>query len=251
MAITPPYTDATQRGAFAAARRDELRALGIVDGNGAVDARVARWVRLVCHPQRWLELRFVGRSPNVLRGIVARRGDETVVSFRNAQLVTFTAMRIDHPQALVPVLVAGLDGRPPAWCAEFRLPAAAGARADERIRGGADVADVLAFAGVPVSARPLAEAVFAGDRSYVEVVAGARRDGVVATSEVGMSVVDTPHGRLVVSAARAHDGEWISTFAPGTPLAIARAAEALSATLPDGQWFPDTTLTRDFTARRA
>jgi hypothetical protein len=33
---------------------------------------------------------------------------------------------------------------------------------------------------------------------------------------------------------------------PGTPLAIAAAVERLTAALPDGPWFPELSLTRDF-----
>ena len=31
-----------------------------------------------------------------------------------------------------------------------------------------------------------------------------------------MSIVDTAAGRVLVSPSRAFDGEWVSTFAPGT-----------------------------------
>ena len=64
-------------------------------------------------------------------------------------------------------------------------------------------------------------------------------------------MVDTAEGRVVVSPHRASDGEWVSTFSPGTPFAIALAVENLTATMPDGQWFPTAHLARDFSARRA
>ena len=38
-------------------------------------------------------------------------------------------------------------------------------------------------------------------------------------------------------------------FAPGTPFAIATAVDRLIAALPDGSWFPDLQLTRDFDER--
>ena len=65
------------------------------------------------------------------------------------------------------------------------------------------------------SARSVVESVFTGPRSYVEIVAGCHRDGQHASTEVGMSIVDTTAGRVLVSPSRAFDGEWISTFSPG------------------------------------
>jgi hypothetical protein len=193
----------------------------------------------------------------VLRGVVAQRPgttgkvSKTIVALRSAQLITFTAMDIDDPRALVPVLSVGLAQRPPARFAEFSLPARVGARADERLRSGASLPDVLDYLGIPESARPVVESVFAGPRSYVEIVAGCHRDGQHATTEVGMSIVDTTSGRILVSPSRAFDGEWISTFSPGTPFAIAVAIEALTAGLPDAQWFARQRLSRDFSAQSA
>jgi hypothetical protein len=124
-----------------------------------------------------------------------------------------------------------------------------GARADERIRGGARVAEVLDFLGIPAGARDVVASVFEGRRSYVEIVAGQRRDGHQVSTDVGVGVVDSEHGRIVVSPMRAFDGEWVSTFCPGTSFAIATALDRLIAGLPDGSWFPDLQLTRDFDER--
>lgn len=247
LAVTPPYSRHADRDRFAAATTAELVAMGVMDGDGVVDGRVAAWMRVVCRAEQWLDLRSVAGG-DVLRGVVARRDGRTVVALRNAQLITVTDMAIDHPHALVPVLTAGLANRPPARFAEFVLPAAAGARADAQIRGGSAVSDVLDFLGVPASARPVVEAAFETTRSYVEVVAGEHRDGHRVNTEVGVGVVDTSVGRVLVSPAKAHDGEWVSTFSAGTPLAIAAAVERLTASLPSGPWFPDQPLTRNFDA---
>jgi EspG family len=248
LAITPSYRDTSERAAFEAEQTEELTRLGVIDGTtGRVDAGVADWVRVVCHPQQWLELRYAhSGSTDLLRGVVARRGDRTVVALRNAQLVTLTAMQVDEPMGLVPILTVGLAGRSPARIPEFVLPARVGARADEQLRAGAELSTVLNHLGVPAAAHALAESVFAGRRSYVEVVAGQNRDGVTTTTEVGVAVIDTPQGRVAVSPERAFDGEWVSTFTPGTDLVIARAVQNLTATLPDGRWFPGAQLTREF-----
>ncbi|KAA8969634.1 ESX secretion-associated protein EspG [Mycobacterium sp.] len=253
LAITMPYTDARQRGAFVDRQTAELSAMGLMSAPGVINPAVADWVRVVCFPDRWLDLRYVGPvaasgAAEMLRGVVARRGEKTVVALRNVQLVTFTAMEIDHPRALVPVLGVGLAGRSPAQFEEFSMPARVGARADERLRAGTPLAEVCDYLGIPRSARPVVESVFTGPRSYVEIVAGCRHDGRQMTTDVGMSIVDSTAGRVLVHPSRAFDGEWVSTFCPGTPFAIAVAVQQLTAILPGGQWFPARGLSRDFGA---
>jgi hypothetical protein len=253
LAITPPYRDAAHRDAFLQRQRDDLTRMGLVSPDGAINAAVADWIRVVCFPDRWLDLRYVGpaNTADLLRGIVAQRrgAGKTVVALRSAQLITFTAMDIDGPRALVPVLGVGLAQRPPARFDEFTMPMRVGARADERLRAGAPLSEVVEYLGIPASARPVVESVFSGPRSYVEVVAGCHRDGQHCTTEVGMSIVDTTAGRVLVSPNRAFDGEWVSTFAPGSPFAIAVAIEQLTALLPDGGWFGGQRLSRDFSAQ--
>ncbi len=257
LAITPPYSDTAQRDAFLQRQRAELVRMGLVSGGGHVNAAVADWIRVVCFPDRWLDLRYVGPSASaptgeLLRGLVAQRTGitrKTIVALRSAQLITFTAMDIDDPRALVPVLGVGLAQRPPARFDEFSMPMRVGARADERLRSGASLAEVLDYLGIPRSARAVVESVFSGPRSYVEIVAGCHRDGRHATTEVGMSIVDATGGRVLVSPSRAFDGEWVSTFSPGTPFAIAVAVEQLTALLPDAQWFSGQRLSRDFSAQ--
>ena len=259
LAITSPYSDAAQRRAFLERQKAELIQLGLVSDGGVVNPAVADWIRVVCFPERWLDLRYVGPAKEtgpseLLRGIVAQRSAttaKTIVALRSAQLITFTAMDIDDPRALVPVLGVGLGQQPPARFDEFSMPTRVGARADERLRSGATLAEVVDYLGIPSSARRVVESVFNGSRSYVEVVAGCHRDGRHATSEVGMSIVDAAAGRVLVSPSRAFDGEWVSTFAPGTPFAIAVAIEQLTALLPDAEWFSGHRLARDFTAQHA
>jgi hypothetical protein len=232
LAITPPDPHAAQSES----------------GMPVTDPAVAQWLRLVCHPERWLELRFVTAGGDLLRGLVARRAERTVVALRSAHLITLTEMDIGDQDALVPVVTAGLSGRRPAVFEEFALPACVGARADGRIRNGAPVAEVIDFLGIPESARHVVASAFE-QRSYVEIVAGQRRDGHHITTDVGVGIVDSAAGRVLVSPERAFDGEWVSTFSPGTGFAIATAVDRLIAALPDGSWFPESQLTRDFDQR--
>jgi hypothetical protein len=267
LAITTPYRDASQRAEFFERQRADLTRMGLVSHGGLINPAVAGWVRAVCFPDRWLDLRCVGPAKTtgeaagtgeLLRGVVAQRAaatgrtgktPKTVVALRSAQLVTFTAMDVDDARGLVPVLGVGLAQRPPARFDEFSMPMRVGARADERLRSGASLSEVVDYLGIPASARSVVESVFSGPRSYVEIVAGCHRDGQHSTTEVGMSIVDTAAGRVLVNPSRAFDGEWVSTFSPGTPFAIAVAIEQLTALLPDGQWFPGQRLSRDFSAQ--
>jgi hypothetical protein len=262
LAITTPYCDAAQRNAFFDRQKGELTRMGLVSADGVIHPAVADWIRVVCFADRWLDLRYVGSAPatgtgELLRGIVAQRAgttgtiSKTIVALRSAQLVTFTAMDIDDALALVPVLGVGLAHRAPARFDQFSMPARVGVRADERLRSGESLAEVVDYLGIPKSARPVAESVFTGPRSYVEIVAGSRRDGQHATTDVGVSIVDTTAGRVLVSPSRAFDGEWVSTFSPGTPYGIAVAIEQLTACLPNGHWFPGQRLSRDFSTQHA
>ncbi|MDV3125743.1 ESX secretion-associated protein EspG [Mycobacterium sp. 21AC1] len=246
LAITPPYSKPAHRQGFVTERTAELTRMGVLHPGGEVNSVVAEWIRLICRPAQWLDLRFVSGTGDLLRGIVARGPGRTVVALRNAQLVTFTEMDISHPHALVPVLTAGLSQRRPARFDEFAMPAQAGARADEQIRNGTPLIEVLEFLGIPRSARPVVESVFDGRRTYVEIVAGEHRDGHRVSTDVGVSIVDTPAGRILVAPSKAFDGEWISTFTAGSADAIAMAVERLTAALPGGPWFPDQPLIRDF-----
>jgi hypothetical protein len=251
LAITPAAADQREAPATLARLRAELTRARVMSETGTVNPAVARWTRTACAPERWLELRYVrGTGTELLRGLVARRGDHTVVALRSGELVTLTELDISDPYLLAPVVVAGLAGRAPARFAEFTLPTRVGARADERLRAGADLDGVLEHLGIPAAAVPVVRSVFTGPRSYVEVRAGSANDGVHSLSEVGVGIVDAGAGRVLVNPERAADGEWLSTFSPGTPFAIALALERLTDTLPGGRWFPAAALARDFTSNR-
>ncbi len=260
LAVTPPYFDAAERGPFADRQRAALADLGVIV-DGRINPAVVDWVRTVCFPDRWLELRFVkpglpatkpgqpdsAAEADLLRGLVAKRGDRVVVALRSGGLLTLTSMDAGHPRDLVPIVTAGLAVAAPAVFPGFALPARVGARADERLRAGVGIVETLEYLGIPRAARPVIAAVYGGRRNYVEIVAGARGIGTERTSPVGLGIIDAEPGRILVRPERADDGEWISHFAPGTSDAIARAVDDLTATLPDGRWFADARLTRDFT----
>jgi hypothetical protein len=246
LAITQPYSEPSDRAGFEAEQVATLTRMAVLSADGAVNPAVAQWIRTVCRPRRWLELRWVSGSGAMLRGLLARRGDATVAALRSEDLVTCSELAIGYPEAMVPVLTAGLSGRAAARFAEFTVPAHIGARADERLRRGETLDEVMEYLGIPPAAHAVVRAAFAPGRSYVEIVAGDHRDGHRISTDIGVSIVDTAAGRVLVTPLKAADGIWISTFTPGTDLAIATAVQRLTAALPDGPWFPTANLTRDF-----
>lgn len=231
--------------------REELTGMGVLSSRGVVHPAVGRWIRTVCAPQEWLELRYVrDGGAGVLRGLIARRADQIVVALRSGPLVTLSALHLGDAAFLAPAVTAPLRRCPPAKFTEFLLPLRVGARADARLRAGADVEAVLDQLGVPPSATAVMRSAFTGRKDYVEVRAGCARDGRHQLSEVGVGIVDTPAGRLLISPQQADDGTWLSSFAPGTPFAIAAALDRLTDILPAGRWFPSSALTRDFALHR-
>ncbi|GAY17431.1 ESX secretion-associated protein EspG [Mycobacterium sp. shizuoka-1] len=247
LAITPPPMTPDADTVVTRLRADLTRA-GVMSAAGVVDPGVARWMRTVCAPQRWLELRYVRGGGGLLRGLVAGRGEDIVVALRSGELVTLTELDLSDPELLAEVVTAGLPGRKPATFTEFVLPTRAGVRADERLRAGADLDAVLDHLGLPASAVAVVRSALRGARSYLEVRAGCADRGVHHLSEVGVGIIDAPAGRLLVEPHRGPDGQWLSTFLPGTPFAIALALDRLTAALPDGRWFPAAALTRDFSS---
>src|ERR1700753_1887717 len=80
LAITPPYCDAAQRNAFFVRQRADLIRMGLLSEDGVVNPAGADWIKTVCFPARWLDLRNLGPSSatgagELLRGIVVQRGD--------------------------------------------------------------------------------------------------------------------------------------------------------------------------------
>src|SRR5260370_1422128 len=91
LAITTPYRDGAQRSAFFDSQRDELTRMGLMTPQGVINPRVADWIKVVCFPDRWLDLRYLGpgsvtNDGEMLRGIIAQRAGTTVVALRSAQL---------------------------------------------------------------------------------------------------------------------------------------------------------------------
>ena len=49
--------------------------MGLVSVDGVVNSAVADWIRVVCYPERWLDLRYVGSAAATgTSELAARRG---------------------------------------------------------------------------------------------------------------------------------------------------------------------------------
>ncbi|EFV14685.1 ESX secretion-associated protein EspG [Segniliparus rugosus] len=232
LAITQPFGSPLVADKIADELRQELAALGVIGKDGEIDQRVATWVRTVCAARRCFEARTVrGGVPaldarsNQLRTLVAQQDGLTVVAMRAGALVTFTQLGAPHPRTLASVLTAGLPGAEPAKFRQFALPTSDGAKADERLRAGVSADAVLAGLGIPEEASAALRAMFAGPRSYVEI---SFRSKPGSAENIGIGVLDTVAGRVLVAPSRAPDGQWVSTFSPGTAAAVAAALAALA-----------------------
>ncbi|MGL6236512.1 MAG: ESX secretion-associated protein EspG [Segniliparus sp.] len=247
LAITQPFGNPLVAGKIIDGLRQELAGLGVLDSDGNVDQRVAAWVRAVCAARRRgetgsFEARTVragsaaptGRADQ-LRTVVVCRDDSTVVAMRAGALVTLTNLGPAHPRTLASVLTAGLPGAEPATFRQFSLPTADGALADERLRAGAPAQRVLAGLDLPDEARDTLAAMLAGPRSFVEIssvspdrAAHPETARLGTAADIGIGVLDTVAGRVLVAPSKAPDGQWLSTFSPGTTAAIAAALAALA-----------------------
>ncbi|WP_148223332.1 ESX secretion-associated protein EspG [Segniliparus rotundus] len=232
--ITAPFAPGHVAEPVISHVRQELVELGVIGPDGKVDKRVASWVSAVCAAQQFFEARTVRGDKNVmdvgsnqLHAFIAHNDSQTVVAMRAGGLVTFTQLGSPHPKTLASVLTAGLPGAKPAKFRQFALPTAAGAKADERLRRGAAPEAVLAELGLSEEARTTLKAMLDGRRSFVEISFGAR---LRKTDRVGIGVLDTALGRVLVAPSRAPDGQWLSTFSPGTTPAIAAAVQQLAET---------------------
>ena len=247
LAITPPYSEVAARGGAS-------QAVCGAGGDGGDDRRTGSSIPVSANGSRRHAGRGVGSNSGSSAGQATCCADTsrvatstpTVVALRSGGLVTFTALDVDHPQALVPILTAGLSGRSPAQFEEFAIPVRIGARADEQIaqrrcaRRRHRVPRHPADGPTRGRGRLLAGAGPTSRSSRATIATG------TASPPMSASASSTPSaGRVLVYPSKAFDGEWVSTFTSGTPLAIATAIERLTATLPDGAWFPQSQLTRD------
>ncbi|HLR99565.1 ESX secretion-associated protein EspG [Mycolicibacillus parakoreensis] len=246
LAITTPYADPGDHAAVAQRCTEELTGQGIVDARGHVLPVVADAIRTTCRSRQRLEWLTVIDQDQILRGVLARAdtSGEAVVALRHAQMVTFTPLHIDSGLALVPVVTAGLDDQPPARFTEFSLPMEVGVALDKRIAAGADIVAELVDLGVPESDAQVMEIARIGDHPFTEITAQETSNGSSRATDVGVTVINTEIGRILVSTAADEPragGE--SVFAPAEPLAVAVALRELTDRLPERNWFPDENLT--------
>lgn len=241
LAITAPYTDPSDRDAFNRQCIDELTEAGVFDVQGHVKPSVAESIRVVCQAHQWLEWLTIVDQDQILRGVLARSTPpDAVVALRYAQMVTFTPLQLTHTESVVPIIAAGLPEQPPAQFDEFCLPMDTGKAIDARIGRGADVVETLTELGIPEWEAEIMEVARTGDHINVEITAHEATNGARHETDVGINVISTEVGRILVSpqAGEPRAG-GSSVFAPADQFSVAMAVRDLTARLPSGTWFPE------------
>ena len=162
------------------------------------------------------------------------------MALRYAQMVTFTPLQLTHTESVVPIIAAGLPEQPPARFDEFCLPMDTGKAIDARIGRGADVVETLTELGIPEWEAEIMEVARTGDHINVEITAHEATNGARHETDVGINVISTEVGRILVSpqAGEPRAG-GSSVFAPADPFSVAMAVRDLTARLPSGTWFPE------------
>lgn len=242
LAVTAPYFEPAERESFHEQALAELTTSGVIDSEGTVKPSAAHSIRTICRSSHWLEWVTMVDPDQILRGVLARGpGAAAVVALRYAQMITFTPMQLAHSEAVVPIISAGLPADvQPAQFSEFELSIDVGTAIDGRIARGAHVAETLIDLGVPEHTADIMEIAYTGDRITVEVTAHEATNGARHQTDVGVSLISTEIGLILVSPTPGQSRAGAtSVFAPGEPFAIAMAVRDLTGRLPSGPWFPD------------
>lgn len=240
LAITAPYSDPAERASFNKRCLQELQAMGLMDGQGRVHQALAHSVTTVGRATQWLEWYTTVTPERILRGVLARTGEpDAVCVLRFAQMVTFTPIQVSYTEALIPYLTAGLPDQPPARFNEFSLPMDLGVTIDHRVANGADIVDELIDAGVPEGAVHVIATARGGTFTNAEITAHESIHGVRRSTDVGVSLLGTDVGRILVSPPPGEPREGgESVWAPADPFAVAAALHHLTGRLSSGSWFP-------------
>lgn len=242
LAITTPYAYPHEKEPFDQQCAQDLHALEVIDPHGNIHPAAQHAIRTTCHSSRRYEWRTIIDKDQILRGVLAHNGDPShcIAALRYAQMITFTPLEITHSEALVPILTTGLDDQLPAQFPEFTLPMDIGADLDLRIANHADILDSLIELGVPEASANAMTIARSGQHPMTEITAHDAINGARHATDVGVTIINSQIGRILVAPPRGEPREGgSSTFTPGEPFAIAMALRDLTDRLPSGNWFPD------------
>lgn len=219
---------------------EEMTVAGIVC-DGAVRPEIRHWLQVLDRPDieliaRIADLGTAGRPSAMLRMSLVRSGHDHVLALRcddrvviqpvfhqGTQLNTVTAA---VTEALGPCMALGFDS----IAATFEQLNAIPAEPEERRRA------LLALGATAHTAVVLTRALEDVTRR-AEIVVIEHHDGLTATPEFSLDVLDTRLGRIVITPHVAIDGGKWSTYTRGDSAAVGAGIAALIELLPGRSWF--------------
>ncbi|MFB7720146.1 ESX secretion-associated protein EspG [Nocardia sp. NPDC056100] len=229
--------DRDRVNAFVAAQLTEAGILG----DGGVHPTVAHWLRCLARPDVELVARIIdrvapGEEPGILRMSLARSADTHVLAVRYDDHLVIQSVFTEgeRTDAVAAALLAALG---PAPALDF-VPLAA---TQEEFEAVPTDAESRRMALRELGAQGRTAAVLT--RAFDEVTRGAEvlmiehHDGVIATPELCMTVLDTRSGRIAVVPNRDLNGQVRITYLPGDEASLRAGIRALVDLLPGGSWF--------------
>ncbi|MEV6072979.1 ESX secretion-associated protein EspG [Nocardia sp. NPDC052001] len=239
LAIMPNVESIEDRDRVNAFVAAQLTEAGIL-GDGGVHPSIAHWLRCLARPDMELVVRVIdrgtGEGPGMLRMSLVRSAETHVLAARYDDHLVIQEVIIDKERTdeVAAALLAALG---PASALEIApltateeefaaVPADAESRRAELVQLGAQARTAA------VLTRALEEVVRRAEVLMIE-----HHDGVIATPDVCMTVLDTESGRIAVVPSRDLSGQLRSTYLPGDDASLRAGIRALADLLPGGSWF--------------
>lgn len=220
---------------------DELVAAGIVE-DGLVHPSVVHWLECLYRPDVELLAYIVaagedGTTDAVLRFSLVRAGDTHVLAVRDDDHVVIQSLFYEDQQlnTLAAALTAALGPHPALRFEPVTAPqeqfATIATEDPERARQA-----LLELRADGLTARLLSTMI---GRTYrrAEVSMVEHHDGDTGLPDLGLAVLDTPSGRIVVTPTVGLDGRRWLTYGPGDDAGLRAAIGSLVQLLPGRSWF--------------
>ncbi|MEU7628744.1 ESX secretion-associated protein EspG [Nocardia sp. NPDC049220] len=227
--------------AWRTARR-EARAMligsGVIDDYGDVDAELAGALHVLARPDRQLVAR-VHRPDGTRRVCLARRGLEHAVAVRSGNEFDIRQVWGDEDHAVLarPLLAALGPGAAAGITAFGGLAGRLRERMDAAHSSG-DFIDIAFHFGCAEREAVEFGMAMAGCHTHAEIAAYHHRDGSAIRIAAAVAVYDTARGRIVAAPTQTGDGQFWTTFAPGTDHRVTQSISALIGLLPGERWMP-------------
>ncbi|MCU1648212.1 MAG: secretion-associated protein EspG [Nocardia sp.] len=243
LALMPNIFLVADQGRVDAVVAEQLTQLGVLD-DGRVHPTIEHWLRCLYRPDvemaaRVVDTRADGIPETMLRMALVRCGDDHVLALRCDDEVVIQSVHQEDNQlnAVGAALKVALGSCPPArfepMTATLEQFTEVPSEEDERRRALTELGATSRT--VAVLCRALGEIT-----RRAEVVIIEHHDGATANPELGLVVLDTSAGRIVVTPRLGMDGEVRSTYAPGDDSALRAGVQALVELLPGRSWFGPT-----------